>query len=139
MEQNEEVLIRVYQEKERKFKLEVDELKQKLHTVQQGEASLRKQLRQSDESRQQLQKSVQSLSEEKVGLQRKCSQIERDLQQLRARFMADPSPCESCRRNGTSNQQSIYENNGSTIVGNNGQTKPVPAPRILSKVSGGWD
>jgi len=127
MEQNEEVLIRVYQEKERQYKQQVDDLKQKLHSVQQGEAALRKNLHQSNDIRQQLQKSVQSLNDEKVEMQRKYAQIERELSQLRSR-LDEQRPCDSCRR-GNQNQgqtQSIYENNGLSV-------KPVPAPRLMNK------
>jgi septal ring factor EnvC (AmiA/AmiB activator) len=126
MEQNEEVLIRVYQEKERQYKLQVDELKQKLHNVQQGESALRKQLRQSDDVRQQLQKSVQHLNDEKMEMQHKCAQIERELTQLRNR-LDEQRPCDSCRRGPhTQQNQSVYENNG--------MNKPVPAPRLVNKV-----
>lgn len=125
MEQNEEVLIRVYQEKERQYKQQVEDLKQKLQNVQQGESVLRKQLRQSDDIRQQLQKSVQTLNEEKIEMQRKCVQIERELAQLRSR-VDEHRACESCRRGTTQQTQSIYENNGLL----NG-VKPVPAPRGL--------
>lgn len=115
MEQNEEVLIRVYQEKERQYKLQLDELKQKL--------------RQSDDIRQQLQKSVQSLNGEKIDVQRKCSQIERELSQLKGKI-DNQAACDSCRHKHPAQQtQSIYENNGLS----NG-VKPVPAPRLMNKV-----
>jgi chromosome segregation ATPase len=110
MEQNEEVLIRVYQEKERQFKIQVDELKQKLQHAQQGESDLRKKLRQSDEYRQQL--------------QRKCEQIERELTQLKTRLDEQRPNCDSCRR-GHQQTQSIYENNCGI--------KPIPAPRLMNK------
>jgi predicted nuclease with TOPRIM domain len=130
MEQNEEVLIRVYQDKERQYKQQIDELKQKLHNVQQGEVALRKQLRQSEDVQQQLRKSVQSLNDEKLEMQQKCVQIERELSQLRTR-VDERRPCDSCRRQQSQQTQSIYENNGLS----NG-VKPVPAPRLMnSKVS----
>jgi predicted nuclease with TOPRIM domain len=122
MEQNEEVLIRVYQEKERNYKIQLEDLKQKLDTAQQGESALRKQLSQSDGIRQQLQKSVQILNEEKTALQRRCGQIEHELQQLRARL---DERCISCRHH--QQTQSIYENNGSADGG-----KPMPKPRLMS-------
>lgn len=134
MEQNEEVLIRVYQEKERQYKQQIDELKQKLHNVQQGESGLRKQLRQSEDVQQQLRKSVQGLNDEKLEMQQKCLQIERELAQLRTR-VDEHRPCDSCRRQQSQQTQSIYENNGLSNGLSNG-AKPVPAPRLVnSKVS----
>ncbi|KAI6232239.1 hypothetical protein M3Y95_00465500 [Aphelenchoides besseyi] len=126
METNESVLIRVYNEKERQYREQVADLKQKLMNAQQAENALRKQLRQSDDHRGQLQKSVQSLNDEKLSMQRQCVKIERELQQLRSR-LDEQRPCDSCRRNQTQQSQSIYENNGQSMG------KPVPAPRLLNK------
>lgn len=109
MEQNEEVLIRVYQDKERQYKEQINELGQKLHMAQQNEQILRQQLKQSDEHRQFLQKSVKSLSDEKILMQRKCGQIERELQQLKTR-MDSIGNCENCKTH-----------------------RPIPAPRMLKE------
>ncbi|KAI6191852.1 hypothetical protein M3Y97_00272600 [Aphelenchoides bicaudatus] len=125
----EKVLIRVYQDKERQYKQQVEELKQRLHTVQQGETALRKQIRQSEDARQQLQKSVQSLNDEKLEMQQKCVQIERELAQLRVR-VDEHRPCDTCRRAQSQQTQSIYENNGLSSVSNG--IKPVPAPRLVN-------
>ncbi|CAD5229095.1 unnamed protein product [Bursaphelenchus okinawaensis] len=108
MEQNEEVLIRVYQDKERRYKDQIGDLNQKLHLAQQNEKILRQQLRQSEERRQLLQDSVKRLSDDKQSMQRRCGQIERELQLLKTRLDARES-CDNCDK----------------------KTKPVPAPRLL--------
>uniref|UniRef100_A0A1I7RRA2 DUF1752 domain-containing protein n=1 Tax=Bursaphelenchus xylophilus TaxID=6326 RepID=A0A1I7RRA2_BURXY len=112
MEQNEEVLIRVYQDKERQYKEQIGELGQKLHLAQQNEKILRQQLRQSEERRQIMQDSVQKLNDEKMIMQRRCGQIERELQQLKTRLDTHCA-CDNCSRK-PNNQ------------------KPVPAPRSLN-------
>uniref|UniRef100_A0AC35FUX3 Uncharacterized protein n=1 Tax=Panagrolaimus sp. PS1159 TaxID=55785 RepID=A0AC35FUX3_9BILA len=150
MEQNEEVLVRVYQEKEKQFRDQMTDLRQKLQASQQGEAALRQQLRQSDEHRKELQRGFENLSDEKQNLQKKCQQIERELYTIRNRFedfvrdtkaaaAASKSGgfCEACSRRQQPNNsqqtkpQIIYENGsvssmGSTISGK----APVPAPRL---------
>uniref|UniRef100_A0AC34R5F4 Uncharacterized protein n=1 Tax=Panagrolaimus sp. JU765 TaxID=591449 RepID=A0AC34R5F4_9BILA len=123
MEQNEEVLIRVYQEKERQYREQMCELRQKLQTSQQGENTLRIQLRQSEDNRNELQRNFDILSEEKTGLQKRCQQIERELYSIRVKFddfvrdtKAAPKNCENCKRG---------------IVNGNGNVKaPIPTPRL---------
>lgn len=65
MEQNEEVLIRVYQEKERQFKERIDELKKKIINNTESEQALQIQLKHSEEIRQQLQNSVKMLTDDR--------------------------------------------------------------------------
>ena len=124
MEQNEEVLVRVYQEKERQYREQINELRQKLQASQQGENTLRLQLRQSDDARIELQKNYENLAEEKNGLQRKCHQIEKELYTIRSRFedfIRDTknaqklSQCENCKR---------------SSIGK----APVPTPRLSKLV-----
>uniref|UniRef100_A0A0M3ISK3 Leucine zipper tumor suppressor 2 homolog n=1 Tax=Ascaris lumbricoides TaxID=6252 RepID=A0A0M3ISK3_ASCLU len=55
MEQNEEIIIRVYQEKERMWKEQLADLKQKLQASQQGESALRQQIQRCNEQRDQFQ------------------------------------------------------------------------------------
>lgn len=71
MEQNEEVMIRVYQEKERQFKDQIENLKRKIDNNVDSEQTLSQQLKQSEEIRQQLQNSVKMLTEDRNVQQRK--------------------------------------------------------------------
>lgn len=71
MEQNEGVLIRVYQDKERQFAAELQDIRQKLATSQLQETMLRTQLQKSDAIRQQLQKSILMLTEDRSSQQQK--------------------------------------------------------------------
>uniref|UniRef100_A0A914YYG7 Uncharacterized protein n=1 Tax=Panagrolaimus superbus TaxID=310955 RepID=A0A914YYG7_9BILA len=150
MEQNEEVLVRVYQEKERQYRDQMTDLRQKLQASQQGEAALRQQLRQSDEHRKDLQRGFDNLSDEKQNLQKKCQQIERELYTIRNRFedfVRDTKKataaaaaaqqkgfCESCSRNQQNIQQSkpqiIYENGSIASMGTISGKAPIPAPRL---------
>ena len=136
MEQNEEVLVRVYQEKERQYRDQMNDLRQKLQASQQGEAALRQQLRQADEQRQDLQRGFDALSDEKSNLQKKCQQIERELYTIRNRFedfvrdtkaaqaaATRKTSCENCQRK----PQIVYEN-GSIGTAASGKA-PIPAPR----------
>lgn len=126
MEQNEGVLIRVYQDKERQFIVEIQSLRQKLAAVQQSEIALKQQLQHSDEIRQQLQKSIQMLTEDRNIQQKKCLQIENELKRLKL-----TTKCEKCAQNNRIN--GIYENN--SFLNNNNLSeneieKPIPTPRI---------
>ncbi|KAI6221405.1 hypothetical protein M3Y99_01547800 [Aphelenchoides fujianensis] len=127
--ENELHSVRCAMEQNENYREQVADLKQKLANAQQGENALRKQLRQSDEHRQQLQKTVQGLNDEKLGMQRQVVKIERELQALRTR-LDNQHPCESCRRSQLQQTQSIYENNA--------QSKPEPSAdrELRSEVEG---
>ncbi|VDN53136.1 unnamed protein product [Dracunculus medinensis] len=71
MEHNEEIVIRVYQEKERLWREKMTELKHKLKASQQGENALRQQIQRCNEQRDQFQTTIQNLMSDKQGLQRK--------------------------------------------------------------------
>lgn len=73
MEHNEEALVRVYQEKERQYKEQIAELRQKLQVSQQGETALRQQLCNAEQQRHQMQNSIQTLNNDKQTLTRKVS------------------------------------------------------------------
>ncbi|VDN43358.1 unnamed protein product [Gongylonema pulchrum] len=75
MEQNEEVVVRVYLEKERLWKEQLADLKHKLQASQQGESALRQQIQRCNEQREQFQATIQNLTSDKQGLQRKASLI----------------------------------------------------------------
>ncbi|KHN83863.1 hypothetical protein Tcan_18551 [Toxocara canis] len=130
MEQNEEVIIRVYQEKERVWKEHLADLKQKLQASQQGENALRQQIQRCNEQRDQFQATIQNLSSDKQGLQRKCLQIEREMFEIRERFgellRARDSACESCKRQ-------------SSNVDGDRRARPPPLPMPRQKETSGMD
>ncbi|VDD94055.1 unnamed protein product [Enterobius vermicularis] len=71
MEQNEEIIIRVYQEKERVWEEEIADLKQKLQASQQGENALRLQIQLCNEQRDEFQMTINNLLNDKNALQKK--------------------------------------------------------------------
>ena len=122
MEHNEEVIVKVfilqffmkskfkvYQEKERAWKEELDSLRTRLAASERGENALRAQLAGCQRQTETLSRSVEGLREEKSGLLRKCFQLERELAQLKTEI-DKPKTCQECSR------------------------RPVPAPRNI-KVS----
>ncbi|TKR58802.1 hypothetical protein L596_030204 [Steinernema carpocapsae] len=126
MEHNEEVVIRVYQEKERQWREQLGEMKQKLQASQQGENALRHQVQKSNEQRDQLLNTIHALTNDKQSLEKKCSNIERELQTLKTRFdqlnYVPTANCENCARR--SSVISTYDNTGKLKP-----KPPVPAPR----------
>lgn len=142
MEQNEGVLIRVYQDKERQFTAEMQSMRQKLASSQQTENTLRNQLQHSNEIRQQLQKSIQLLTEDRNIQQRKCLQLENELNSMKIENEMNnfgnviPQQQQNCQLINNNNgvvSASIYEN---TMNNNNLneleiiEKVPIPAPRI---------
>ncbi|KAI1730478.1 hypothetical protein Ddc_03174 [Ditylenchus destructor] len=130
MEQNEEVLIRVYQDKERQFKEQIGQLRNKLQASQQIENALRQQLSQSDDIRQQFQKSVQMLTEDRNVKHKESLQLKNDLNSLRLRCneleraLKSGEHCGKCRND--QKNTSLYENDIHLQERNH---PPVPAPR----------
>uniref|UniRef100_A0A7E4ZRQ3 SEC7 domain-containing protein n=1 Tax=Panagrellus redivivus TaxID=6233 RepID=A0A7E4ZRQ3_PANRE len=132
MEQNEEVLVRVYQDKERQYRDQLADLRAKLQASQQGEAALRNQLRMSDEKRVKMQNDIDALAEDKANLQRKCQTIERELYGIQGRFEdfvrdSKAAKCDNCARRISGN--SIYENSMALAGGHGSGKAPVPTPR----------
>ncbi|CAI4225714.1 unnamed protein product [Auanema sp. JU1783] len=106
MEQNEEIIVKVYQEKEKLWKEELDQLRQRLAAAERGEQGLRTQLAGCQRQTETLTRTVEGLRDEKSGLLRKCFQIERELASMKSHF-DKPRVCEECNR----------------------REKPIPAPR----------
>uniref|UniRef100_A0A913I900 Angiomotin C-terminal domain-containing protein n=1 Tax=Strongyloides stercoralis TaxID=6248 RepID=A0A913I900_STRER len=143
MEQNEEILIRVYQEKEKSFRIELGELKQKLRASQQGENALRNQLQKSEEERERLSEIVNNLQNDKINMNKKCSQIEKELYAMRSRIqdmateklMAKNKSnlCDNCGMKNKSQPNGGYGN----LDGNSQyyqHSPPIPAPRLSKEI-----
>lgn len=132
MEQNEEILIRVYQEKEHQYRDQIADLRAKLHASQQGEAALRHQLHVADEKQIEMQRNIDNLNEEKVNLQRKTHQIECELYSIHSRFEDFVDNAKGSTPKSTLPQtivNGIYENS-SLLTNNDANRKaPVPTPR----------
>uniref|UniRef100_A0A0N5AF50 EGF-like domain-containing protein n=1 Tax=Syphacia muris TaxID=451379 RepID=A0A0N5AF50_9BILA len=126
MEQNEEIIIRVYQEKERVWEEEIADLKQKLQASQQGENALRLQIQLCNEQRDEFQTTINNLINDKGALQEKCFQLEREV--FRFRELNDELKkgknliCHSC-------QKSIPDDDSRRAKA------PVPAPRSHKELS----
>ncbi|VDO27573.1 unnamed protein product [Onchocerca flexuosa] len=137
MEQNEEVVVKVYLEKERLWKEQLADLKQKLQASQQGENALRQQIQRCNEEREQFRVTIQNLTSDKQGLQRKCLQIERELFQLRESFdelirNRDETICGPCRKRITCDIVATNTNNNIT---DKHAKPPLPTPRYSKELS----
>uniref|UniRef100_A0A1I7XUU8 PH domain-containing protein n=1 Tax=Heterorhabditis bacteriophora TaxID=37862 RepID=A0A1I7XUU8_HETBA len=97
MEQNEEIIIKVYQEKEGAWKEELERLKTRLGASEKGENALRAQLSNCQKQTEMMSRSIDALRDEKTGLLRKCFQLERELTQLKQEINR-PSTCSECRQ-----------------------------------------
>lgn len=71
MEHNEEIIVRVYQEKEERWQEKLREWGARVERANQNEQQLIAQINRLQEERSQLQYTVQNLTAEKQGLQRK--------------------------------------------------------------------
>jgi len=131
-------------DKARQFSEQITALKQKLQNSQQGESLLRQQLRQSEDVRQQLQKSVQMLTEDRNSQERRCQRVETELSALRKKLdnsIVNPKRLNERFHSETrkdplsasviSNNTSIYENGPTSDK----RHPPVPAPRTLKESS----
>ncbi|KAE9415571.1 hypothetical protein Angca_000588, partial [Angiostrongylus cantonensis] len=97
MEQNEEIIVKVYQEKERAWKEELEHLRSRLSASEKGENALRAQLAGCQKQTDTMNRTIDGLRDEKTGLLRKCFQLERELMQLKME-MNKPRECEECRQ-----------------------------------------
>ncbi|CAG9538602.1 unnamed protein product, partial [Cercopithifilaria johnstoni] len=137
MEQNEEIVVKVYMEKERLWKEQLADLKQKLQASQQGENALRQQIQRCNEEREQFRVTIQNLTSDKQGLQRKCLQIERELFQLRESFdelirNRDETACGRCRKRITCDVTAANANNSTA---DKRVKPPLPTPRYSKESS----
>lgn len=73
MEQNEEIIVRVYQEKEKAWKDEIDQLKRRLNASEKGEHALRAQLASCQKQTDTLTQKVDGMRDEKNIITKKVS------------------------------------------------------------------
>lgn len=97
MEQNEEIIVKVYQEKERAWKEELEHLRSRLSASEKGENALRAQLAGCQRQTDTMSRTIDGLRDEKTGLLRKCFQLERELAQLKMEI-DKPQECDECRQ-----------------------------------------
>ncbi|VDL72689.1 unnamed protein product, partial [Nippostrongylus brasiliensis] len=97
MEQNEEIIVKVYQEKERAWKEELEHLRSRLSASEKGENALRAQLAGCQKQTDNMSRTIDGLRDEKTGLLRKCFQLERELSQLKME-LDKPKECDECRQ-----------------------------------------
>ncbi|CCD66255.1 Leucine-rich repeat-containing protein [Caenorhabditis elegans] len=82
MEQNEEIIIKVYQDKERAWKTELEGLKCRVSAAEKGEKALREQLSNCQRQNTAMSSCMRTVQEEKTRLMGKCIQLERELDNL---------------------------------------------------------
>ncbi|KJH44153.1 hypothetical protein DICVIV_09829 [Dictyocaulus viviparus] len=99
MEQNEEIIVKVYQEKERAWKEELEHLRLRLSASEKGENALRAQLAGCQQQTDMMSRTIDGLRNEKTGLLRKvqCFQLESELMQIKME-MKNLQKCEECRQ-----------------------------------------
>ncbi|KAK5983251.1 hypothetical protein GCK32_015516 [Trichostrongylus colubriformis] len=97
MEQNEEIIVKVYQEKERAWKEELEHLRSRLSASEKGENALRAQLAGCQKQTDNMSRTIDGLRDEKTGLLRKCFQLERELVQMKME-LDKPRECDECRQ-----------------------------------------
>ncbi|PIC15961.1 hypothetical protein B9Z55_022735 [Caenorhabditis nigoni] len=79
MEQNEEIIIKVYQDKERAWKTELEGLKCRVSAAEKGEKALREQLSNCQRQNSAMSSCMRTVQEEKTRLMAKCIQLEREI------------------------------------------------------------
>ncbi|EGT44743.1 hypothetical protein CAEBREN_20662 [Caenorhabditis brenneri] len=79
MEQNEEIIIKVYQDKERAWKTELEGLKCRVSAAEKGEKALREQLSNCQRQNSAMSSCMRTVQEEKTRLMAKCIQLEKEI------------------------------------------------------------
>ncbi|GMR32085.1 hypothetical protein PMAYCL1PPCAC_02280 [Pristionchus mayeri] len=111
MEQNEEIIVKVYLEKERSWKDQLEQMRNRLMASEKGESALRMQ--------------VANLSRQTEAMTSKVEKLEEDKSRMAARIRdLESRECESCSSH-PHHRQSPPSNG-----------KPVPAPRTFKSSSG---
>uniref|UniRef100_A0A1I7U044 Leucine zipper tumor suppressor 2 homolog n=1 Tax=Caenorhabditis tropicalis TaxID=1561998 RepID=A0A1I7U044_9PELO len=82
MEQNEEIIIKVYQDKERAWKTELEGLKCRVSAAEKGEKALREQLSNCQRQNTAMSSCMRTVQEEKTRLMAKCIQLEKEIDNL---------------------------------------------------------
>ncbi|CAI2357544.1 unnamed protein product [Caenorhabditis sp. 36 PRJEB53466] len=101
MEQNEEIIIKVYQDKERAWKTELEGLKCRVTAAEKGERALREQLSNCQRQNTAMGSCMRSLQEEKTRLMAKCIQMEKEVDNLQNVSLR--SGCPNCTISSSSN------------------------------------
>ncbi|CAD6189202.1 unnamed protein product [Caenorhabditis auriculariae] len=83
MEHNEEIIIKVYQEKEKTWKKELEALRSRLSAAETGESVLREQLANCQRQNMSMSESLKTLQDDKLALLKKCMKLERDIEMLK--------------------------------------------------------
>uniref|UniRef100_A0A914XHC5 Uncharacterized protein n=1 Tax=Plectus sambesii TaxID=2011161 RepID=A0A914XHC5_9BILA len=139
MEHNEEIIVRVYQEKEERWQEKLRELSARLDRSNQNEQQLFGQINRLQDERSQLQFTVQNLTAEKQGLQRKCLQIEREMFSIRDKLEVIAKQNSQCKKCGDSMPFFGNEHNGNNLlrctVLPGKEAGPIPAPRLSKENS----
>ncbi|CAI5455330.1 unnamed protein product [Caenorhabditis angaria] len=102
MEQNEDIIIKVYQDKERAWKTELEGLKCRVLAAEKGEKALREQLSNCQRQNSAMNQCMRSLQEEKTKLMAKCIQLDKEIEFLR---QISIKPCANCNAVQNNEQQ----------------------------------
>uniref|UniRef100_A0A8R1I7V6 Uncharacterized protein n=1 Tax=Caenorhabditis japonica TaxID=281687 RepID=A0A8R1I7V6_CAEJA len=105
MEQNEEIIIKVYQDKERAWKTELEGLKCRVTAAEKGENALREQLSNCQRQNTAMGSCLRTVQEEKTRLMAKCIQLEKEVDNFQNVSLRS-AVCPNCT---TSNSVEISE------------------------------
>ncbi|CAO4383409.1 unnamed protein product [Caenorhabditis nigoni] len=95
MEQNEGIIIKVYQDKERAWKTELEGLKCRVSAAEKGEKALREQLSNCQRQNSAMSSCMRTVQEEKTRLMAKCIQLERELDNFQ-NVSVQSASCPNC-------------------------------------------
>lgn len=95
MEQNEEIIIKVYQDKERAWKTELEGLKCRVSAAEKGEKALREQLSNCQRQNSAMSSCMRTVQEEKTRLMAKCIQLEREMDNIQ-NVSVQSANCPNC-------------------------------------------
>ncbi|KAF1746917.1 hypothetical protein GCK72_023375 [Caenorhabditis remanei] len=95
MEQNEEIIIKVYQDKERAWKSELEGLKCRVSAAEKGEKALREQLSNCQRQNSAMSTCMRTVQEEKTRLMAKCIQLEREIDNFQT-VSSQSANCPNC-------------------------------------------
>ncbi|GMT04671.1 hypothetical protein PENTCL1PPCAC_26845, partial [Pristionchus entomophagus] len=112
MEQNEEIIVKVYLEKERSWKDQLEQMRNRLAASEKGESALRMQ--------------VTSLSRQTDAMSREVKKLEEEKREMGAKIRElESRECASCSNNLPQQRQSPPSS-----------SRPIPAPRTFKSASG---
>ncbi|CAB3400615.1 unnamed protein product [Caenorhabditis bovis] len=107
MEQNEEIIIKVYQDKERAWKTELEGLKGRLSASEKGEKALREQLSNCQRQNAAMTTCMKTLQDEKNKMMSRCIQLEKEIEHLQN--YTSRNVCPNCSKNQNNEEKDLRQ------------------------------